>query len=147
SAKLVVVGGPNAGREFRLATPIAKVGRDPQFSDFPLHDKFTSNPHFSIISEQSQFFIQDEGSTNGTKLNGQPIPKQQRVPLPPDSIIEAGQSRIQFKRLGGPTRRLSGSSAPRSPQPPPAKTEYAPPASPQQQGSQEPTQPWRPNGQ
>jgi pSer/pThr/pTyr-binding forkhead associated (FHA) protein len=152
-AKLVVSQGPNAGREFRLSANIVKVGRDPQFSDFALHDQFVSNPHFSIIEEQNQFFVQDEGSTNGTRLNGAPLNAHQRVPLAPDAIIELGQTRIQFKRLGGPTRQLGGRAAPgpragaaETPQPP----QYAAPASPQQSGGgdgeqQEPTQARRPN--
>lgn len=104
--KLVVIQGANMGREFRLAAQVVKVGRDPQFCDFALYDEFVSNPHFSIQLEQTQFFITDEGSANGTRLNGTPIPKQQRMLLQPDTIIEVGQTRLQFKRLGGTTRQL-----------------------------------------
>ncbi len=104
--KLVIIQGANTGREFRLAAQVVKVGRDPQFCDFPLQDPYTSNPHFSIQLEQTQFFITDEGSTNGTLVNGAPVPAHQRVPLQPDAIIELGQTKIQFKRLGGETRRL-----------------------------------------
>ena len=106
-AKLVIVQGPGMGREFRIATPEVKVGRDPQVNDFGLQDQFISNPHFTISAEQGRFFIQDEKSTNGTKLNGEPLPPGKRVPLPPDSIIEAGQSRLQLRRLGGATRRMT----------------------------------------
>ena len=94
------------GREFRLAAQVVKVGRDPQFCDFALYDEFVSNPHFSIQLEQTQFFITDEDSSNGTRLNGMPIPPQQRMLLQPDTIIEVGQTRLQFKRLGGTTRQL-----------------------------------------
>ncbi|MFP4346506.1 MAG: FHA domain-containing protein [Anaerolineales bacterium] len=106
-AKLVIVQGPGTGREFRIAAPEVKVGRDPQVNDFELQDQFISNPHFTISAEQGRFFIQDEKSTNGTQLNGEPLPPGQRVPLPPDSIIEAGQSRLQLRRLGGETRRMT----------------------------------------
>ncbi len=109
--KLVAVHGPRAGSEFRLETPTIKVGRDVQFSDFALHDRFVSNPHLSIVEERGQFYIQDLGSTNQTRLNGTVIPPHQRFPLPPDSIIEAGQTRLQFKRLGGATRRLGTEAA------------------------------------
>ncbi|MGC9347856.1 MAG: FHA domain-containing protein [Anaerolineae bacterium] len=149
--KLVVTQGPNAGREFRLSANIVKVGRDPQFSDFALHDQFVSNPHFSVIEEQNQFFIQDEGSTNGTRLNGAPLNPHQRVPLAPDAIVELGQTRIQFKRLGGPTRQLGMRSGEGSRGRGAEPTPYASPASPQQSGGgdddrgQEPTQVWRPN--
>jgi hypothetical protein len=118
--KLVIIQGANMGKEFRLAVQVVKVGRDPQFCDFALYDDFTSNPHFSVQLEQTQFFITDEGSTNGTKLNGAPLPPRQRMLLQPDSIIEVGQTRLQFKRLGGTTRPLgrAGAQAP-PPYPPP----------------------------
>jgi Mg-chelatase subunit ChlD len=105
-AKLVIVQGANVGKEFRLAAPLIKVGRDPQFCDFALYDEYSSNPHFSIQMDQTQFYITDEGSTNGTRLNGMPLQPHQRVLLQPDAVIEAGQTRMQFKRLGGTTRHL-----------------------------------------
>jgi hypothetical protein len=132
--KLVVVQGANMGREFRLAAPVVKVGRDPQFCDLALHDDFVSNPHFTIRQEQTQFFITDEGSTNGTRLNNVPIAPHKRMLLQPDAIIEAGSTRLQFKRLGGTTRTL-GKGAPQppsGPQTPPAHpaTKPQPPPAP-----------------
>jgi pSer/pThr/pTyr-binding forkhead associated (FHA) protein/Mg-chelatase subunit ChlD len=126
--KLVVIQGANMGRELRLAAQVVKVGRDPQFCDFALQDSYTSNPHFSIQLEQTQFFITDEGSTNGTRVNGMPLQPHQRVLLQPDAIIEAGQTKLQFKRLGGETRRLEA-------QPPatPPRGQPAPPPGPVQQ--------------
>jgi Mg-chelatase subunit ChlD len=123
--KLVVLQGANVGKEFRLAAQVAKVGRDPQFCDFALYDDYVSNPHFSIQLEQTQFFITDEGSTNGTRVNSMPIPPHQRMLLQPDAIVEVGQTRLQFKRLGGTTRQLGqlGTQAP--PQHPP--TQQQPP--------------------
>jgi len=108
--KLVVIQGANMGKEFRLAAQVVKVGRDPQFCDFALYDEYASNPHFSIQLDQTQFFITDEGSTNGTRLNSTPIPPRQRMLLQPDAIIEVGQTRLQFKRLGGTTRQLGAQS-------------------------------------
>jgi len=134
--KLVVLHGANMGREFRLAAQVVKVGRDPQFSDFALYDEFASNPHFSIQMEQTQFFITDEGSTNGTRVNGMPIQPHQRMLLQPDTIIEVGQTRLQFKRLGGTTRQLPAQPGagppPRPVQPPHPPTQPAPPSGPAQ---------------
>jgi len=123
--KLVVIQGANVGKEFRLAAQVIKVGRDPQFCDFALFDEFISNPHFSIQLEQTQFFITDEGSTNGTRLNGTPIPPHRRMLLQPDAIIEAGQTRLQFKRLGGTTRPLG--VQPTAPSPPPGTAQWPSP--------------------
>jgi hypothetical protein len=117
--KLKVIQGANVGKEFRLASQRVKVGRDPQFCDLALYDEYASNPHFSIQMQGTQFYITDEGSTNGTRVNGQPLRPNQRIRLQPDAVIEAGQTRLQFKRLGGTTRQLRGQQqAPQqSPQP------------------------------
>ncbi|MCX8067361.1 MAG: FHA domain-containing protein [Anaerolineae bacterium] len=105
-ARLVVVKGTNPGREIPIAGPVTKVARDPQFGDFALYDEYVSNPHFSIHLEQTQFYIVDEGSTNGTRVNGMPIPPHTRILLQPDAIIEVGMTRLQFKRVGGTTRQI-----------------------------------------
>jgi pSer/pThr/pTyr-binding forkhead associated (FHA) protein len=134
--KLVVIQGTNVGREFRLVAPVVKVGRDPQFCDFALHDDYASNPHFSVHLEQTRFFIVDEGSTNGTRLNGVPIPPQRRMPLQPEAIIEVGSTHLQFKRVGGATRQLKSDvqppAAPQTPAAPQAPPAHPPKAQPQQ---------------
>ncbi len=132
--KLVIVQGANVGKEFRLGGPVVKVGRDPQFCDFALYDEYVSNPHFSIQQDQTQFYIIDEGSKNGTRVNGIPISPHQRVLLQPDAVIEVGMTRLQFKRLGGTTRQLAqpGLAAPGGPLPPPPGPSYQPPSPPQQ---------------
>lgn len=105
--KLVIIHGSSVGQEYRLAAPLVKVGRDAQGCDFPLFDQFISNPHFSVRQEQNQYFIVDEGSTNGTFLNGVQLRPSQPTPLQPDAIIKVGNTQLQFKRLGGETRRVS----------------------------------------
>lgn len=106
SAKLMVIRGPNAGNEYKISTQLSKIGRDPQSCDFALYDQYTSNPHFSIINEKTQYYIVDENSTNGTILNGSRLAPGQRYSLPVDSLIEVGNVQLQFKRLGGATRHL-----------------------------------------
>jgi len=104
--KLVIVQGANIGKEFRLAGQVIKVGRDPQFCDFALYDEYVSNPHFNIYMDQGNFYIEDGGSKNQTKLNGTILPPNQRQFLQPDAIIDVGATRLQFKRLGGKTQPL-----------------------------------------
>lgn len=125
--KLVVIQGANMGKEFRLAAQVVKVGRDPQFCDLALYDEYASNPHFSVQLEQTQFYITDEGSTNGTRVNGMPIPPHKRMLLQADAIIEVGQTRLQFKRLGGTTRQLGAQFNPQSGVTPPVGMPAAPP--------------------
>lgn len=96
-AALTILKGANAGKVFRFTSQIM-VGRDPQFCDLPLYDEYVTNPHFFIQMKLNGFFITDKGSTNGTRVNGMPIPPQQPVLLQPDAIIEVGSTRLQFKR-------------------------------------------------
>jgi hypothetical protein len=129
--KLVIQRGANVGREYALSEQVTKVGRDAQFADFALQDEYISNPHFSIHREGTQFYIMDEGSTNGTLLNGMVLQPRQRVPLAPDAIIELGQTRLQFKQLGMATQSLDVVSGSRGGQPAPTRPPVAsPPAAP-----------------
>lgn len=117
AAKLVIQRGANVGREYALSAQVTKVGRDVQFADFALQDEYISNPHFSIYREGTQFYIMDEGSTNGTLLNGMVLQPRQRVPLAPDTIIELGQTWLQFKQLGLATQSLAAVPGNRGGQP------------------------------
>lgn len=147
--KLVVVQGANVGKEFRLSGAVVKVGRDPQFCDFALYDEYVSNPHFSIQQDQTQFYITDEGSKNGTRVNGVPISPHQRMLLQPDAVIEVGMTRLQFKRLGGTTRQL-GQPVPAAPgapapyQPPGPTYQPPPPTQVQPPGAQPPGPTYQP---
>jgi hypothetical protein len=95
---LRVVQGASVGQEFPLGkNSIVRIGRDPQFSDIALRDQYTSNPHASVVFEDGQFFIADDGSTNGTKLNGEIIKPQHRVPLEDGDIIELGGTQLEFR--------------------------------------------------
>ncbi len=126
-AKLVIQRGANVGREYALSEQVTKVGRDAQFADFALQDEYVSNPHFSIHREGTQFYVMDEGSTNGTLLNGMVLQPRQRVPLAPDMLIEVGQTRLQFKQLGMATQSLSAGLGGRKGQPAPPPPPAAPP--------------------
>lgn len=143
--KLVIMQGAHVGTEFRLARDAVKVGRDPEYCDFALHDEYVSNPHFSVHLEQAQFFITDEGSSNGTRVNGIPLSPRQQVALQPDAVIEVGVTRLQFKRLGGTTRQLE-QEAPSEPSALPSSAEPSQPSSsapvrtPTQPASAEPAQ-------
>lgn len=104
-ATLIILQGANAGKQFRFVSQIT-VGRDPQFCDLALYDEYVTNPQFSIQVEQSQFLITDKGSTNGTRVNGKPIPPHQPILLQSGAIIEVGKTRLQFKRIGSSPQKL-----------------------------------------
>jgi hypothetical protein len=65
-------------------------------ADVTLDDGGASRHHAQILWDGSRGELHDLGSTNGTLLNGQRVSK---APLPPDSVIEIGRSRILFRVL------------------------------------------------
>ena len=71
------------------------IGRGGE-ADITLDDSGTSRKHIEIVWDGERAQLTDLGSTNGTLLNGEPIT---RVVLPPDSVIEIGRTRIQFRVL------------------------------------------------
>src|SRR4051812_19888899 len=66
--QIVVVDGPNAGREFDLSGSIV-VGRD-QSAGLVIDDPEASRRHASLSVEGTTVTVEDLGSTNGTFVNG-----------------------------------------------------------------------------
>ncbi len=59
-----------------------------------------SRRHFEIKAQQGQFYIEDLGSANGTRLNGVDISGKGQLPLNHDDVIElAGVIRLKFHIL------------------------------------------------
>ncbi len=71
------------------------IGRGSE-ADITLDDTGTSRKHLEILWDGERAQITDLGSTNGTRLNGEPV---SRAVLPPDSVIELGRTRILFRVL------------------------------------------------
>lgn len=73
TAYLVVLKGPQMGREFRLEPGHVMIGRAPD-NDIALHDENVSRRHALIVCEKDgKIFIEDLGSKNGTLVNGRRI--------------------------------------------------------------------------
>jgi uncharacterized RDD family membrane protein YckC len=64
-ARLVIVEGPDAGKEFELSGS-STVGRE---GDISLNDSEVSRSHASLTFDGSTCTVQDLGSTNGTYVN------------------------------------------------------------------------------
>ena len=80
-----VTGRPLGRRDFQALTPPEKVA-------------FISRQHILVTYENSQYQIEDLGSTNGTKLNGSEIRGDGRHVLENGDMIElAGKVSITFK--------------------------------------------------
>lgn len=77
-----------SGREFLLKAGENLIGRDPS-SDVLISDGTVSRRHACITIEENHAYIQDLGSTNGTRLNGEPVGAE-RIPLPPNAEVQFG---------------------------------------------------------
>jgi len=71
-AVIVVLSGNAAGSEFVLDQPKVSVGRGTE-SDLTFDDSTMSREHVVIEFSDGGFRIRDQGSMNGTQLNGETI--------------------------------------------------------------------------
>lgn len=86
-------GGADLGRSYVVGLD-AWIGRSPK-SELKLNDLGVSWSHARIWAEDTgQFFIEDVGSTNGTRLNGRPI--EDKVRLKDGDKILLGRTVVRF---------------------------------------------------
>ncbi|MEO6117016.1 MAG: DUF3662 and FHA domain-containing protein [Pseudolysinimonas sp.] len=83
------------GKRYPITKARTVIGRGSD-ADITIDDTGTSRQHVEILWDGKRGQVSDLGSTNGSKLNGAPVT---RAPLPPDSIIEIGRTRIVFRVL------------------------------------------------
>jgi hypothetical protein len=83
------------GQRHQLTKSRTIIGRGSE-ADITVDDSGTSRKHVEILWDGTRGQVNDLGSTNGSKLNGQPVTK---APLTPDSVIEIGRTRIVFRVL------------------------------------------------
>jgi DNA-binding response OmpR family regulator len=70
--RLMVQGGDEKGREIPLANKSLTIGRLAD-SDIVIVDRLASRRHAVLERQQGQYAIRDQGSRNGTFVNGQRI--------------------------------------------------------------------------
>jgi DNA-binding NtrC family response regulator len=93
-AKLVVVQGPDMGREFGVPLRGGAVGRG-ESCLVQLQDPSVSREHFSIQYLEGSLKLVDSGSRNRTLVNGEPVAKHALVD---GDEITIGQTRLQFRQ-------------------------------------------------
>lgn len=92
-ASLECVGGLDHGRVFTVARSGATLGRSNE-CDIALADRNVSRRHAQIVFEDGKFWIRDENSHHGTRLNGSPV--QEHV-LQPDDKLSLGATELIFR--------------------------------------------------
>lgn len=77
-AVLVVVRGPNEGARFLLDRDVVTCGRHPD-SDIFLDDVTVSRRHATFHRSDGSYAVKDDGSLNGTYVNGERVDEQALV--------------------------------------------------------------------
>jgi diguanylate cyclase (GGDEF)-like protein len=94
---LVVIGGPDLGRKIPLDAPALVIGRDGA-ADLVVPLDGISRAHCRIEVGEG-VWLRDLGSTNGTLLNGEPVPTDRALRLASGDRIELVG--VVFKFLAG----------------------------------------------
>lgn len=75
SFQLTIAEGKEAGKEFVFDQGSVTIGRTSD-CDVILYDPGVSRKHARIFAEGEAYFVEDMGSSNGTKVNGSVVKKQ-----------------------------------------------------------------------
>lgn len=84
---LVIQRGPNAGKEFPLDGDALIIGRQPDCAIW-LESTAVSRQHAQVVCRDSQYFVEDLGSSNGTYLNGKRI--EERASFTEEDTLQIG---------------------------------------------------------
>jgi DNA-binding transcriptional ArsR family regulator len=108
----IILGGPDDGKVYMFRNEIVNFGRtDPERTaayspekDIVLSDGYTavtrvSKPHGKFINERSRWYIEDCGSTGGTRLNNTRLEKRMRVPVHDGDLVELAKGISGVKLL------------------------------------------------
>ena len=105
-ARLVIEKGRSTGKQFMLSDVEAQIGRwDADGGIFPDVDLDADDPeakvsrrHARIMRRNSQYFIEDLGSTNGTFINrGRRLIPGNRQPLNDGDEVIVGKTFLRFR--------------------------------------------------
>lgn len=93
--KLIVLSEDGEAQEFPLTGQRIPIGRD-ENNLICLGDKSVSRHHATVQRVYTGYTIQDEGSTNGTRVNGRLISKQF---LKHRDLIEIGKYHLRYLQI------------------------------------------------
>lgn len=94
--RLVGTSGQYLGSVFEISGDNVTIGRETSNSVALNDDATTSRHHARIVRQNDQFVIQDEGSANGTLVNGAKI--SQPTPISAGDEIQIGSTKFRFEQ-------------------------------------------------
>lgn len=108
AVQLPVMVDPS-GREHPIRPGSSVIGRE---GEIQIVDGRVSRRHAQITSANNQIVVEDLGSTNGTKVNGQPLTAGEKRVLSPGDTISVGGVELKFSApgAGGNTTQVFASN-------------------------------------
>ncbi len=97
TAKIQILSdGPMRGMSFSLPNESYTIGRT-ENCDISMPDSTISGHHCTLFqSDAGVFYLRDEGSTNGTRVNGVKLEAGQEVPLQHGDIFQVGAIEVMY---------------------------------------------------
>jgi pSer/pThr/pTyr-binding forkhead associated (FHA) protein len=98
TGRLVVVRSPalNAGDIHVLDSSTLTIGRGAQNDVSVAADTFASSSHARVEPRRDGIWISDDGSTNGTFVNGTRITEPRK--LKPGDVVRVGETDLRYER-------------------------------------------------
>jgi hypothetical protein len=96
AARLICLSGPDAGREFPLATGHSEIGRSPE-AHVQLKDPAVSRVHARLRSDTGVHVLETVSERNGLFVNGEMIDGS--VELRAGDEVELGRSKLRFEAV------------------------------------------------
>jgi hypothetical protein len=122
SGKLIVLQGPDLGREDLVNDDQAIIGRGAA-SDIVLYDDQISRRHAELRNEGGIWYVRDLQSSNGTFVNDRRLAPGERVALRPEDRVRLGaQTVVRFDLAAAPLPPLPGGASAWAPEAPSSST-------------------------
>jgi predicted component of type VI protein secretion system len=94
----LVPGGPRV--ETRIASSPFLIGRCREH-DLPIASRNVSKAHAEIVVAGDALFVRDLGSTNGTTVNGRPLPGRSAMPIGEEDVVRFADMSFRIGRDEG----------------------------------------------
>ncbi len=96
TAKLVVIAGPDKGKDFALSAGVkVNLGRG-DAADFRLTDSAVSRSHAVLEFSNGKALLKDNGSSSGIRINGRTVLEHN---LSPNEVFQIGNTKLRFESL------------------------------------------------
>ncbi len=125
-AKLILSLDRSVLKEVALDRELITIGRKPQ-NDVQIDNLAVSAEHARILTILGDSFLEDLGSTNGTRVNGKPITRHN---LQPNDVIEIGKYKLKYVVEGTAVSQRSTPEAERTMEVPAARADARQPPMP-----------------